>query len=141
MSMFWWIILIGVIMWFILSSQPKSKRARSFNAIDEAEYWLKTKGVSIESVRFSSYENPILSRVPGSVILVGYGKMNDGELGFAIEVKLGKGVVDSEIIQPSGLASHHKTAAMQAEVAGIPLLKMLSIMANEHHEKRKQKTS
>ncbi len=81
---------------------------------------------------FSAYEDPELSRVPGSTVLCGYGKGLDGDIGFAIEVVSGRGVVASEILQPSGIASHHRTASMQAKALGRPLLDVLAEMAEAH---------
>lgn len=137
MSTLWWIVIVIaiVVLWFILSLHSKSKTARSFNALDEAAPWFRAQGIDTGSVGFSTYEDPRLARVPGATVLVGYGKTTAGDTGFAIEVIPNRGVVDSELIEPSGIASHHRTASMQAEMSGQHLLDVLAAMAVAHRSR------
>lgn len=138
MSIFWWVAIAIAVIWFVSSLCSKSKAHRSFAASDDADPWFESQRIDPESVMFSSYEDPQLSRVPGSTVLCGYGKGPEGGVGFAIEVISGRGVVASEVIQPSGIASHHRTASIQAKASGRPLLDVLVEMAEAHRARHPQ---
>lgn len=133
MSVSWWTVALVAVFWLFFSMRSKAKAVRSFNALDEANAWFLNQGINSDSVRFSVYDDPDLVRNPGATVLVGGGKDAQGKrIGFALEVVSGKGVVASEILIPEGIATWHKTASMQAKVAGQPLIDVLVVMAANH---------
>lgn len=108
------------------------KESRSFDALKEAESWFISNGFDLQSLLFSTYNEAKLTRFSGATILVGTGKVSNEHKGFAIEVLPTHGVVSSEIINPHGIATHHRTASMQAKMAGKPLIDVLVAMAAAH---------
>lgn len=120
--------------WPFSSKRSQAKATTSFAALDEAESWFKAQGIDPQSAMFSSYNEQGLARVSGSTILVGKGRSASGDVGFAIEVTAGRGVVASELIIPPGISSHHKAASMKARAVGRPLLDVLVAMAAAHRE-------
>lgn len=142
MSTFWLVVIVLVIaiavLWFVSSIRKKSKTVRSFSALDEAAAWFQSQGIDPKSVVFGYYEDQKLVRIPGATVLVGYGKASGEDTGFAIEVIPGSGVVASELIKPSGIASHHRQAAMQAKMSGECLLDVLGAMAMAHRSQYPQ---
>ncbi len=133
MSGFWWGVAIVAVLWLFFSMRSKAKAVRSFTAADEADPWFLKNNISSSSVMFNAYEEPGLARNPGATVIVGSGKNGQGEsVGFALEVVPGKGVVASEILVPYGIATHGKTASLQAKISGQPLLDVLLDMARTH---------
>lgn len=111
----------------------KTKAVQSFNAFDEANPWFLNQGIRSDSVTFSTYTEPSLTRNSGAIVLAGVGTNAQGDrVGFALEVVPGKGVVASEILVPDGIATWHKKASMLAKVSGQPLLDILVAMAASH---------
>lgn len=133
MSTFWWIVAAVAILCLVLFARSKTRAVAAFTSLDEAEPWLKSQGIDAKSAMFSSYQDPQLARVSGATILVGTATTTKGgDIGFAIELVPGRGIVATELINPSGIATHHKTASMQAKTSGQPLLNVLAAMAAEH---------
>jgi hypothetical protein len=133
MSGFWWGVAIVATLWFFFSMRSKTKAIRSFSALDEVDRRFLENNISSGSVVFSAYEEPGLTRNAGATVIVGSGKNAQGEsVGFALEVVSGTGVVASEILTPYGIATHHKTASLQAKMSGQPLLDVLVAMAARH---------
>jgi len=128
-----------LIIWYIFTIKSKSKSNNAFNLLDEAEPWLKNQEVILSSVKFSSYSDPYLIKNNGATLLVAMGEKNSGErVGFAVEVKQGCGVLSSLIIEPEGIASHHKKAAAIAKAEGKFLINVLNQMAIQHRIKYPQ---
>jgi hypothetical protein len=126
MSSFWLGALIVVVCWLFFSFRKNVKAASAFSAANEAAPWLLSQGLAPQSAHFSSYSDPPLLRHAGATVLVGVAKgQNDQTIGFGIEVLPGKGVVSSEILTPHGIASWHRSAALEARSAGLPLLDIL----------------
>jgi len=126
MSDFWWGALVVAGVWVYFSFRSKVKATGAFSSLNEAEPWLLQRGMRQGSARFSSYDDPGLVRNAGATILVGVAENGSGGLvGFALEVLPGRGVVSSEVLIPYGIATHHKTASMQARASGRPLLDVL----------------
>ncbi len=133
MSGFWWGVAIVAVLWLFFSMRSKTKAIRSFSALDEAAPWFLKNNISSGSAMFSTYEDSVLARNSGATIIVGDGKNAQGEsVGFALEVLPGQGVVASEILVPYGIATHHKTASLQARMSDQPLLDVLVAMAANH---------
>jgi hypothetical protein len=136
MSAFWWIVLAVAVLAFVLFARSKKNTVAAFSALDEAASWFASQGIDPKSVMFSSYQEAQLARVAGATVLVGNGTTRQGaDVGFAIEVVPGRGVVASELLNPSGIATHHKTAAMEAKMSRRPLLTVLTAMAAEHRSR------
>ena len=124
-------IVLGL--WFFFSMRSRAKTYRSFNAIDEAETWLKSEGIKSPSLQFSSYTNPYLPKNLDATVLVCMGEKFDGNrVGFVLEVVEGSGVVESAYIEPYGIASHHKKAAYNAKMNGKYLIDALQEIALHH---------
>lgn len=129
------IVVIGVI-WFFASMNSQEKAASAFSAFDEAESWFRENKINSDSVNFGAYEQSGLAINYGATILAGTGKKINGDnIGFVIEVIIGRGVVLGKFIEPYGVATWHKNASMQAKVAGKPLVEVLLAMAKAHKEK------
>ena len=122
-----------LVIWYLYTLKSKSKSNKAFNILDEAEPWLKNQEIILSSVKFSSYSDPYLIKNNGATLLVAMGEKNNGErVGFAVEVKQGCGVLSSLIIEPEGIASHHKKAAVIAKAEGKFLINVLNhILSNE----------
>ncbi|NGM87469.1 hypothetical protein G5B35_09125 [Parapusillimonas sp. SGNA-6] len=126
MNSFWLGALIVVVCWVFFSFRKNANAASAFAAADEAAPWMLSRGIEPQSANFSSYNDPHLLRNAGSTVLVGMAKATNGEtIGFGIEVMAGRGVVSSEILTPYGVASWHRSAAMEARATGLPLLDVL----------------
>lgn len=122
-----------LIIWYLFNLKSKSKSNKAFNLLDEAEPWLKNQEIILSSVKFSSYSDPYLIKNNGATLLVAMGEKNGGErVGFALEIKQGCGVLSSLIIEPEGIASHHKKAAVIAKTEGKYLINVLNQMAIQH---------
>lgn len=130
---FWMVALIVAALWILFSARSKGKAVRSFAATDAARSWFSDNDIDYSSVLFSTYEDEELARNPGASIIVGSGRNSGGEsVGFALEVLPGSGVVESEMIVPDGIASHHRSASLKAKRSGQPLLDILVEMAARH---------
>lgn len=127
--------MIGVI-WFFSSKNSQEKAESAFSAFDEAESWFRENQINSDSVNFGAYEQSGLAINYGATILVGTGKKINGDnIGFVIEVIIGRGVVLGEFLEPYGVATWHKNASMQAKIAGKPLVEVLQAMAKAHKAK------
>lgn len=136
MSAFWWGVVAVCAFVVARKLRSKSKAAQSFATSDEANTWYLENGIDPNSVMFSTYSDSTLARNPNALILVGGGTGTNGKpIGFALEVIAGRGVVASEIIEPYGIASHHKKAAMQSKMTETPLLDVLVVMAANHRSR------
>lgn len=129
--------IIGVIvvlaLWVFFSMKSKTKAHQAFNILDEAESWLNKEGIKSSSVHFATYSDPYLVKNSGANVLVGSGKRADGsDVGFALEVIQGSGVVESAYIEPYGIASHHRKAADIAKMNGKYLIDAVQEMALHH---------
>lgn len=125
-----------LIIWYLFTLKSKNNSHKAFNFLDEAEPWLKNQEIILSSVKFSSYSDPYLIKNNGATLLVAMGEKNNGErVGFAVEVKQGCGVLSSLIIEPEGIASHHKKAAVIAKAEGKFLINVLNHMAIQHRIK------
>ena len=103
---------------------------RSFDPFEEAERWFSLNRLDLDSIVFSAYDEPHLVRAKDAVALVGTATMRDGEdVGFAIEVVEGRGVVEGTILRPSGIATWHRSATATATKSGDSLLGALKTMA------------
>lgn len=124
---------VVLVLWFFFSTRSKVKAHQAFNAFDEADSWFTNQGIKPSSVRFSSYEDPGLAKNAGATVIVGSGDKADGShVGFVIEVAGGSGVVESSLIEPSGIATHHRTASQTAKINGMTLIEVLQEMARQH---------
>ena len=110
----------------------KRKAQQAFNAVDLAEPWLREHGFNPSSVMFSSYDDPGLARHPGSTVLVGTGPANGRGTGFVLEVDPSSGVTYGVILEPEGIATWHRQAAMEAKAAGVSLSQILEQKASAH---------
>lgn len=128
MSGFWWGVMIVAVLWLFFLVRPKAKAIRAFSVCDEADPWFQKNNINPNSVIFSTYEDTGLARNSGAAVVVG----ESDDVGFALEVVPGEGVVSSEIIVPFGIASHHRTASIQAKMSGQPLLDVLIEKAENH---------
>lgn len=132
-------IVVGVI-WFFVSANGKVKAHQAFNALDAAESWIIDQGINISSVRFSAYSEQELAINPGATILAAEGKRSTGEaVGFVIEVLPGRGVVQSEYIEPHGIISYHKLVAQTAKLQGNSLIGAFQQRASEHRAKYRER--
>ncbi|WP_286436016.1 zinc ribbon domain-containing protein [Acinetobacter sp. 251-1] len=136
---FEFIYISGILLWGAAChysyTQIFSKKSitEAFNALDEAEPWFIKQDIKVSSIQFSSYNDPYLMKNPESTLIVATAKNNGGDhVGFAIEVKSGYGVLSSLIIEPYGIATHHKKAARIAHQHGKNLIDVLNHMAIEH---------
>lgn len=128
--------VVVLVLWFFFSTRSKIKMHQVFNALDEADSWFTNQGIKSSSVRFSSYEDPGLAKNAGATVIVGSGNKVDGSrVGFVIEVVGGSGVVESSLIEPSGIATHHRTASHTARMNGMSLIEVLEEMARQHRAK------
>lgn len=117
----------------IFPNKLKAKSHQAFNALDEIKTWLSKQDIDESSVLFSSYDDPKLVKNNGATLLVAVAKKTNGErMGFAVEVKQGCGVLSSLIIEPEGIASHHKKAAAIAKAEGKYLINVLNQMVIQH---------
>lgn len=134
-ALFWiWVCKYTYTQIFFKKNKPNPYE--SFNAFDEAEAWFDKQEFLKSSINFSSYNDPYLIKNTGAILLVGMGKKVNGDLaGFAVEVKQGSGVLSSLIIEPEGIAAHHKKAAHIANMEGKHLIDVLNQMAIEHRIK------
>lgn len=134
-------ILFGAL-WLTYSARKVEKEETSFSALDEAEPWFQKNKINSSSVVFSSYNEPALVRHYHANVLVGVGDDSTGNrIGFALEVVAGRGVMESTILIPSGIATWHKDAAMQAKIANIPLIDVLNKMAEAHKNRKDEKAA
>lgn len=131
-SAFWWIALalLAIVLFVRLRNGKRAKRA--FSAFDEAQTWFASQGIDPKLAMFSSYQDDKLARYSGATVIVGNSTCQGREIGFAIEVMPGRGVVASELLSPAGIATWHKSAALQARTSGKPLLSILAAMAAGH---------
>ena len=133
MSGFWWGVIIVGALWVYFSMRSKAKALKAFAAFDLAEPWFEEQGIKSSSVSFGTYDDASLVRTPSAIVLVGTGKSTMGEdVGFALEIVAGRGVVDHELLVPYGIATWHRNASMQAKLSGQPLIDVLVAMAINH---------
>ena len=141
MSEFWWGILVVVALWIFFSARSKEKGFRSFAARDAAEPWFQVHGINSHSVRFSAYEDISLARNSGATVIVGTGQDARGEpTGFVLEVLPGRGVVEGQLLMPPANATWHKTASMEAKMAGMTLIDVLVAKANHAEQQHAVRT-
>ncbi len=134
-NLFWLLAIIIAAWFFFIRGSSKTKALKGHEALNEAEPWLSKNGISLSSVVFHYYEEKGLARNPGAGVLVGFGsKQEGGEVGFALEITKGHGVIDSAIIVPYAFARYHRTASMKAKAVGFPLMDILLEMATKHRE-------
>jgi hypothetical protein len=63
----------------------------------------------------------------------GSGNRTDGSrMGFALKIIEGSGVVESEYLEPYGIASHHCALSQTVKMEGIYLLDVLQEMATQY---------
>ena len=136
MSGFWWGVIVVVALWifFSIRSKAKAERERAFSAMNEAGQWFDSQGILRSSVKsFDSYNDPDLVRNPRATVIVGIAKTAQGhEIGFALEVVPGQGVVAHALLVPAGIATWHRMASMEARAAGLALIDVLSLKAEAH---------
>jgi hypothetical protein len=129
-SGFWWGVLVVVALWIFFSMRSKVNSARAFSAVDEAERWFQAHAINPRSIRFRSYKDRRLVRNQGAIVVVGTARDRQGEpVGFVLEVLAGVGVLEGELLMPSGIATWHKNAA---NIMGVPLIDVLVEKAASH---------
>jgi hypothetical protein len=123
----------------ILTSQVET-----YDASQEIKPWYKSKGINPSSVRHFIYQDPVLVKNPGAVIVVGIAETEDNDVagladvGFVIEVIPGQGVVEGVVLQPPGTASYHKLESQYARMHGITLIDRLK-QKNKAAQQRNKK--
>lgn len=101
--------------------------------IKEAEVWLMDNGILPSSVKYSLYTQKQVLKYPQAVAILGVGKNKQGEdIGFAIEVAQGYGVVYGGILEPYGIASWGKRGLMRTITENKLLVDVMQEMAQEH---------
>jgi hypothetical protein len=123
--------LLGVVsvlwIWFYL----RKSGTIAVDVREEAGPWFESKGIKPSSARHFIYEDPVLVKNPGAVIVVGIAEKEDGEvvgladIGFVVEVIPGQGVVEGVVLQPHGTATYHKLESQYARMHGMTLIDRL----------------
>jgi hypothetical protein len=128
-----WALGAGLVLvvWLFFSIRRRRKAEAALTAIERADSWLQDQGFAAHRVRFSSYTQPAVVRSKGATVLVGWGPRQGEERnnGFVVEVGA-DGSVEGAILD-SNLASWHKSIALEAVRAGIPLFVMMSARAGQ----------
>ncbi|OOR87004.1 hypothetical protein LP109_05520 [Moraxella bovis] len=103
------------------------------DVIQEAEIWLIDNGILPSSVQYNIYTQKQVLKYPNAVAVLGVGKTRHGNnIGFAIEVVQGQGVVYGGILEPDGVAMWGKKGLMRTITENKLLIDVMQEMAQEH---------
>lgn len=130
----WYFIASWVAVIILFAPRPKQPSTTvAFDVLAEAEAWFHSNGIASDSVRFNIYDGE-LARTPNATIMIGVGMQTgrNERIGFALEVVEGQGVMSSELITPSGIASQHRTLAAYAQNSRRPLLDVFLTATSSH---------
>jgi len=121
------LIVGGLWIFFTMRSNYKAEIAQT--AASSANDWFAERGIDSESVRFSTYSDPALTRRQDGYVVVGVGKKGTGEdVGFVAEVVPGRETTGIELMPP-GMASHHQRCAIEAKKRGVSLAEIMANIA------------
>ncbi len=122
MDIFLIVVIAILVIWFF-----SRKFNTKYDATQEVNAWFKSKGIVLSShVQYAVYDDPVLVKNPGASVFVGIGDTQDDiPIGFIIEVIPGQGVVEDVILEPYGIATHHKLESRYAKMNGMTLMDRL----------------
>ena len=121
------VVVTVLLIWFYL----RKSGTIAVDVREEAGPWFESKGIKPSSARHFIYEDPVLVKNPGAVIVVGIAEKEDGDVaglanvGFVIEVIPSQGVVEGVVLQPYGTATYHKLESQYAKMHGMTLIDRL----------------
>ena len=127
MESFFMVVIAILAIWLYL----RKSGSVTYDVREDATPWFQSKDIKPSSVRHFIYEDSVLVKNPGAVIVVGIAEKEDGEVvgladvGFVIEVIPGQGVVEGVVLQPYGTATHHKLESQYAKMHGMTLIDRL----------------
>jgi transcription antitermination factor NusG len=134
------IVVAILVVWLYL----RKSGTIAYDIREDSIPWYISKGIKPSSVRHFIYEDPVLVKNPGAVIVVGIAEKEDGDVagladvGFVIEVIPGQGVVEGVVLQPYGTATHHKLESQYAKMHGMTLIDRLQQKNKAAQEQNKK---
>lgn len=107
---------------------------QDWDVISEAEIWLIDNGILPSSVRYNIYKKKrLLYYYQDAVAVAGIGSGRDGNnIGFAVEVAKGRGVVRGGILEPDGVATWGRKATFLSLQYDKPLVDVFQELARDH---------
>ena len=140
MESFFMVVIAILAIWLYL----RKSGTIAYDIREDSNPWYISKGIKPSSVRHFIYEDSVLVKNPGAVIVVGIAETegNDvaglADVGFVIEVIPGQGVVEGVVLQPHGTATYHKLESQYAKMRGMTLIDRLQ-QKNKAAQQRNKK--
>jgi len=112
-----WIVVLGAALVAVYLFRTR-KASRSHSLMDEANGWLRERGLDPATARFNVHHGS-RTRHSGATTIVGLADGADGEIArFVIEVLSGGGVVCGEILKHRATVMRDNSLALELKLAG-----------------------